>query len=275
MSTSVAELDVFTEQIARWTTAALGRHPPSFGALLRVLPGVEPGLVADALERTAAGAGPIATRLHAAVLLSYARHARATPPPSPLPVPHPLDCYWPSDPFTLRVLTTAIARAVAPGGTVAYLAWPNAFADARPRLSDRRHVLLEHDHARADSHRTTAGDHAQDVHNLDVLRDDLPDVRAHTILADPPWYPLELNAFLWAAARLAAPGAAVLLALPPLGTRPGRRARAARSARLGDLVRPAASQPQARRAQLSHAAVRARRACRGRHPRHARRLAPR
>jgi len=56
---------------------------------------------------------------------------------------------------------------------------------------------------------------------MDVLRDALPDLRARVIVADPPWYPDELRSFLWAAVRLAEPSARVLLALPPVGTRPG------------------------------------------------------
>lgn len=221
MSTSVAELDLFTEQVARWTTDAVERRPASFGALLRALPGVDPGLVADALLRIASGTGPAALRLRAASLLAEARVARGEPPSSPLPIPHPLDCYWPSDPLTLRALTAVIVSSVPAGGTVAYLAWPNSFAEARRRLPERRHVLLEHDPCRAEAHRPAAGGDGDDVHGIDVLRDELPAIRAHAILADPPWYPLELKAFLWAAAAMAAPGATILFALPPLGTRPG------------------------------------------------------
>lgn len=221
MSTFVAELDLFAEQVRSWTAAALTHRPPSFGALLRALPGVDPGLVSDELARTAVGSGSLAERLHARTLLADARTSRAALPPSRLPIPHPLDCYWPNDPFTLRALTNRLARAVAPGATIAYLAWPNAFADAGPRLPDRKHVLFEGDRARAAVHRAGTALHGHRVHELDVLRDELPPLRAHAILADPPWYPTETKAFLWAAARLAAPGAAILLALPPLGTRPG------------------------------------------------------
>jgi hypothetical protein len=221
MSTSVADLDRFTDQVARWTTHALQRRPTSFGGLIRALPGVDPGLVADALTDLASGSQSTALRLRAASLLAEALVARCDSSPSPLPVPHPLDCYWPSDPMTLRALTTAIADNSPAGGSVAYLAWPNAFAEARRRLPERRHLLLEHDEARAHAHRIDAGADPDDVRNIDILRDRLPAVRADMILADPPWYPLELKAFLWAAAAIAAPGAVILLALPPLGTRPG------------------------------------------------------
>jgi hypothetical protein len=40
-------------------------------------------------------------------------------------------------------------------------------------------------------------------------------------VADPPWYAADTQSFLWAAARITAPGAAVLLAQPALATRPG------------------------------------------------------
>jgi hypothetical protein len=44
---------------------------------------------------------------------------------------------------------------------------------------------------------------------------------AGVVMADPPWYPKQMAAFLWAAARLCRPGGHILVSLPPIGTRPG------------------------------------------------------
>ena len=219
MSTSVTEDELFTDQVSRWTGAALERHPASFGALLRSLPGIDPSLVVDALARVDGTHATATTLWRAAVLLDEARTPSAPAPPSSRPVPHPLDCYWPTNPATLRSFRETLGRCVPRGGTVVYLGSPNVFAEARIQLVDRRHVLLEHDEQRAASHRDPAG--ASAVYAVDVLRDALPAVRGQAVIADPPWYPLELKGFLWTAAHLATPGAAVLLALPPLGTRPG------------------------------------------------------
>jgi hypothetical protein len=40
------------------------------------------------------------------------------------------------------------------------------------------------------------------------------------VVADPPWYIEEMQAFLWVAAYLCRPGGRILLSLPPIGTRP-------------------------------------------------------
>jgi hypothetical protein len=56
----------------------------------------------------------------------------------------------------------------------------------------------------------------------DLLWDDPVEVgEAVTSVADPPWYPEHIAAFLWAAARATRFGGQVLLSLPPEGTRPG------------------------------------------------------
>jgi len=198
----------------------LQRQSQSFGVLLRSLPGIDPGVVAECLERIASGTTePLSIRATAATLLMQAETPLQPQKPTAKPIPHPLDCYWPNDPLTLRTLTWKLGRLTPPGGTIVYLGWPNAFADARSLLPNRKHLLLESNAMRSASHRSLTMPH--EVLTLDVSRDELPEVRGDTIIADPPWYPDELMAFLWAAARLAKPGAHVLLALPPDGTRPG------------------------------------------------------
>jgi len=220
MGTYALDVDIFTERVDEWIRLALERQPQSFGALLRTLPGVDPAVVADCLERVLSNSGEqLSTRARAGVLLLEAETPLPDNNPSRRPIPHPLDCYWPNDPLTLRALTRKLARLTPAGGKIIYLAWPNAFADARALLPNRKHLLLERDSMRAAAHRGPAPNH--DVLTIDVLRDALPADRADTIIADPPWYPEELMAFLWAAAQLAKPGAHVLLALPQIGTRPG------------------------------------------------------
>lgn len=41
-----------------------------------------------------------------------------------------------------------------------------------------------------------------DVFACDVTRDDLPNLRAHVVVADPPWYPRHAMSFLWACSRV-------------------------------------------------------------------------
>jgi len=54
MRSSVIEQDTFTERVDAWVAGELERGSSSFGALLRALPGIDPGLVAASLERFAA-----------------------------------------------------------------------------------------------------------------------------------------------------------------------------------------------------------------------------
>ena len=221
MRSSVADVDIFTERIAAWVGAALDeQRPPTFGALLRALPGADPGLVVDCLEVITSQAGAsLSTRARAQSLLVQARTPAPRRRPTSHPIPHPLDCYWPNDALTLRALTRTLGQLTPANETIIYLAWPNAFGHARSRLTDRKHLLVEHDRTRAGVYCSPGARH--EVLAIDVLRDELPIERAQTIIADPPWYPDELMAFLWAAARLAKPGARILLAFPPIGTRPG------------------------------------------------------
>ena len=59
------------------------------------------------------------------------------------------------------------------------------------------------------------------VIHCDLLTAPIPDWNAHTVIADPPWYPEYIRAFLWCGRALLVPGGRVLLSLPPEGTRPG------------------------------------------------------
>ena len=57
----------------------------------------------------------------------------------------------------------------------------------------------------------------------DVLRDELPQLTADLVIADPPWYEKELCGFLWAARTFCRDKGTVLISVPPEGTRPGIR----------------------------------------------------
>jgi hypothetical protein len=51
---------------------------------------------------------------------------------------------------------------------------------------------------------------------------------AGVVVADPPWYPEHMAAFLWAAARLCRPAGHILVSLPSIWTRPGLEAEVAK-----------------------------------------------
>jgi hypothetical protein len=55
----------------------------------------------------------------------------------------------------------------------------------------------------------------------DLFTDDVPNLGASVVVADPPWYDDHIAAFLWAAAQCSREGSTVLVSLPGKGTRPG------------------------------------------------------
>jgi len=188
----------------------------SLAALLRRVPGAYPG---DVLA--------IVDHLTADRLLDPATCRRLRIPGSagdenhddglPLPAPHPLDYDWRWDPGTVRMLLARCIRATRPGDTIALLGTPTLLA-AAARSRERRWVLLEASEATAAA---VASHYPAEVVRCDLASDELPQVHAQAVVADPPWYPGDTRVFLWAAARLSVPGAVVLLAQPTPATRPG------------------------------------------------------
>jgi hypothetical protein len=192
----------------------------SFGDLLCHLPGVPPDEAASALGRLAA--------LHVIDPAAAARLAPATQQTRPggeddgensvLPVPHPLDYDWRFSAGTAKWLRSQCVQSSRPGDTVALLGVPTVMSAAALMPQGRRWVLLE-------ASPVTTGALSQlapgEVVRCDLSRDELPSLDAQVVVADPPWYPEHTRVFVWAAAQLTRPGAAVLLAQPPVATRPG------------------------------------------------------
>jgi len=134
-----------------------------------------------------------------------------------LPAPHPLDYDWRWDPVTVQKLLARCIQVTRPGDTIALLGTPSLLA-APAGCRERHWLLLEASEA------TTAVLASQcpgQVVRCDLASGDLPRLSAQAVVADPPWYPGDTRAFLWAAAQLSADGAVVLLAQPGLATRPG------------------------------------------------------
>jgi hypothetical protein len=192
----------------------------TFGELLCCLPGVPPDEAASAVGR-----------LSDAGLVDPASAARLAPAAQPpgvsddgdgadrvLPPPHPLDYDWRFTLPTAERLRDCCVRLTEPGDTIALLGTPTVLRGTAQAPHGRRWVLLEASRASVDAlSRVVPGA----VLCCDLSRDELPCLSAQAVLADPPWYPEHARAFLWAASRLSQAGAAILLAQPPLGTRPG------------------------------------------------------
>ncbi len=136
----------------------------------------------------------------------------------PLPAPHPLDYDWRWSARTVRELLAQCLRLTRLADTIALLGTPTILAAAASDCRQRRWVLLE---ASGATTAALASACPGQVLRCDLASDDLPDLGARAVVADPPWYPADTRSFLWAAARITRPGAAVLLAQPAPATRPG------------------------------------------------------
>jgi hypothetical protein len=133
------------------------------------------------------------------------------------PAPHPLDYDWRFDDATSRLLADQ-AGVLSRSGLCALLGVPSlvphmpaetsvVFLDANPRLVEA--VLRVRPSTRAI--------------RADIGVDALPNARAQVVVADPPWYPGHMRAFIWAASQLSGQDSVLLLGMPPIGIRPGVR----------------------------------------------------
>ena len=197
----------FDHAIEEWVRAAFSRGVRSFPDLVLSLPGVYP---ADALRAL--------TRLQGELPPGWnvAGSHSARPTPDGWPVEHPLDFDWRFTPETARLL---IDRGPA-AGPVAFLGAPSLAREAALCGRHLEILLFDQNPALVTAvRRSFPGVNA--VCTDLVWGEPVEAGRGEATVADPPWYPEHILAFLWAASRLTRLGGRVLLSLPPKGTRPG------------------------------------------------------
>jgi hypothetical protein len=209
----------FRRQVDRWIGEATAQGVHDFDELVRALPGVYPSLVEDGLNRLL-GAGTLAPDAHRTAL-SRASHRRlpSKASGSVLPPPHPLDFDWRYAPEAIDDLLGRTLAATKPGDTVVLLGTPSLYLAAYQRRLDRRFVLIDYSSVILD--RLASAGPPGTLHVRDLILDRIPDLSAAAVVADPPWYPEHIDAFLWAAASCARSGAPLFITLPAPGTRPG------------------------------------------------------
>jgi hypothetical protein len=216
------EAAAFDRQVDRWVcNAALG-GVESFDDLVRVLPGVYPSVVAESLDRLLR-AGAISVSIHGTVTQrAMPRPQRASGPSSlVLPPSHPLDFDWRYAPKAIDELLARVLSVTEPRDTVALLGTPSLYLTASQRGIDRRFTLIDDSSVTLDR-LAGVGDSAR-LYHRDVILDPVPELSAAAVVADPPWYPEYIEAFLWAAASSARRGARLFMSMPGIGTRPGGR----------------------------------------------------
>jgi hypothetical protein len=196
---------------------ALARPIEEFGALVKALPGIYPTDVYAALVRLAATSVLSASAVGRLLEGKPAplRHQTAA---TLLPAPHPLDYDWRFDePTSIRLAK----RAQELGGDSGPLALLGV-ASILPHVRDRCTVAFLD--ANPELVAVTRRIRPSTMAFLaDIAVDKLPEVRASVVVADPPWYPEDMRAFIWAASNLSEDGGTLLLGAPPLELRPGMR----------------------------------------------------
>ncbi len=212
------ERGTFRECVDRWVRSSLDSDTTAWASLVASLPSVYPGTVLESLQRQR-----LVHRVRFPGKAVGPGSQQQQPQPNWLvetlePTPHPLDSCWRFNQGTVRLLVREILTTTKEDAVVVLLGIPTLLQEGVETLSPRRLVLLDSDELAVSS---ASGHTTHSALRCDVLRDTLPRLRSPLVIADPPWYPQQMRAFLWAARHLCARGARVLMSIPPMGTRPG------------------------------------------------------
>lgn len=196
----------FDERIDEWIRGAVSSGIESFAELVCVLPGVSPPEVASHLSKLRDLPAPL-RQLSPTTDLIFG--AEGTFPP------HPLDFDWRFSEAAVQTLTREIRFCCPKEGAVALFGCPTLARS--PELRSRRVLLFD----RNDAH--SGFDAHVAVTTIDVVTSDTPRDFAAVAVADPPWYPEDQLAFLWAAADAVHAGGFIFSCGPPEGSRPTAR----------------------------------------------------
>ncbi len=134
-----------------------------------------------------------------------------------LPTAHLLDATWWFNHRTVVAFRDRMVRQHVEGN-VALLGTPAVFIGGYQEDSKTEAWLFDRDDAITSLLPEALRSHFIPV---DLTRTRPPNLRAQLVVADPPWYMPELEAFLASAQSVACLGASVEVCIPPVGIRPG------------------------------------------------------
>lgn len=200
----------FDTALDGWVRAAFARGVRTFTDLVRALPGVYP---VDALRSVA--------RLGHELPSGWNTLPVSSPPDTAefgWPVEHPLDFDWRFTQDTVRFLLDRCRHESS--GPITFLGAPSLAWEAAASGWAASVSLFDRNLAVVEGVRSSYPNVAARCVDL-VWGEPVGASDAAVVVADPPWYPEHILAFLWAAGRLAASGGRVFISMPPVGTRPG------------------------------------------------------
>lgn len=133
-----------------------------------------------------------------------------------LPVCHPGDYEWRFTDEAAIALVDHASIGLPADALVAHVGTPTTFVIGRARRAQLTHALLERNGSVIRSLGNTGH-----MYQIDLMADKPPSLGARAAIVDPPWYPADTQAFLWATNAACALGARIVLCQPTLATRPG------------------------------------------------------
>lgn len=198
---------VFDNAIDNWVRAALVRGARSFPELVRLLPGVYPAEAFLAIRR-----------LHQELPTDWQVDGSVSVRPAlnRWLVEHPLDFDWRFTPKTAQLLVDRCE----PAGAVVCLGAPSLAREAAARGWQTGISLFDQNPALMAAIQGSLPWVTAVCTDL-VWGEPVGIGEASVAVADAPWYPEHIRAFLWAASRLTRISGRVLVSLPAEGTRPG------------------------------------------------------
>lgn len=212
------------QQIDHWIIDRIALGVKQFDRLLISLPGVYPAAVLSSMHRLAhKGLVPRSILDDANQYVSgkssvSMTSAQQTVPPSYYShIPHPLDYDWRFSYGTALKLLDYASALTKPGETIALLGAPSLFNITSGDFSNRKVVLLDRNAARY----VAQAKDPSTLYQCNLLRDELPAIRAQVVIVDPPWYLHQMRSFVWAAARIVNVGGQILMCLPAAGSKSG------------------------------------------------------
>jgi len=133
-----------------------------------------------------------------------------------LPAGHLLDATWWFDSRTVFSFRERVLRQSV-GGKVVFLGTPSLFLDCFHQRSPVETWLFDQDDA---IRKFLPKELRSHFLTLDLTRKLPRRIGAELVIADPPWYMAELEAFLAGAQAVSSLGATVEMSIPPIGVRP-------------------------------------------------------
>lgn len=211
----------FEKAVELWIFEAIEKDIRDFNHLVIALPSVDPTYILDMLRRLYRTHSQYSAKI--AQLMLTAQPEPSTPSSfhscDTLPPPHPLDYDWRFSEVALERLFQHCIETTPFNGTVVLLGAPSLFQFSYERSASQKIVLL--DSNKSLFGRLGAVSNRSEAMFIDLLREDLPTLSAHSVILDPPWYREHIHSFLWAATQFCRMEGDIHVSFPPIGTRPG------------------------------------------------------